>query len=128
MPRPRLPSAKAKTAGRDVINPGRFKNRKEPKARPLGNPPKWMNEAQCESWHVIAYEIPWLNSSHRVLLSIAVVIHARMSAGQDVGVPALNTLRLCMSQMGASPVDASKVTVPDEGEEDPAEAFFKRPN
>ena len=39
MARPRLPAAKAKAAGADLKNPGRFKDRKAPKnTRPLGKP------------------------------------------------------------------------------------------
>ena len=47
-----------------------------------------------------------------------------MMAGEEVGVSALNQLRMCMAQMGATPADRSKVAVPDEPEEDPADRFF----
>ena len=38
---------------------------------------------------------------------------------------AVAQLRLCLSAMGANPVDASKVAAPDEEEEDPAEAYLQ---
>jgi hypothetical protein len=37
----------------------------------------------------------------------------------------LNLLRLCLSQMGATPVDASKITLPkEEDDEDPSSKYF----
>jgi hypothetical protein len=73
MPRPRTPLAKAKATGRTLHDPGRFKNRKEPTVKdPLGKPPKWMKDvSQIEAWQTLASEIPWLNSSHRAIVSIA---------------------------------------------------------
>jgi len=38
-------------------------------------------------------------------------------AGQEVGVQAMNLLRQMLGQMGATPSDASKVTVTDADEE-----------
>jgi hypothetical protein len=38
--------------------------------------------------------------------------------GQEVGVQALNLLRQCLGQMGATPADATKVTLPNNDEED----------
>jgi hypothetical protein len=129
MPRPRQPTQKAAVAGRDVINPGRFRDRRDPKAPPLGVPPRYFSDHQKMVWSLTADEIPWLNRSHRPLLEIAVTIRARIVAGEDVGVQALNLLRQCLGQMGATPADASKVSVPDEGDDDPDEQFFAgRPN
>jgi hypothetical protein len=47
-------------------------------------------------------------------------------ANQDVGVQAMNLLRQCLGQMGATPSDASKITVPEGDEEDPDDALFNR--
>lgn len=129
MSKPRLPLAKAKVAGRDVINAGRFAGRKEPKAPPLGAPSAWMTKDHRAVWAQFAKELPWLNASHRSLLEIAVSVRTRLVKGEDVGVQALNLLRQCLGQMGATPADATKVHVPDGDEEDPDEAFFSgRPN
>lgn len=38
--------------------------------------------------------------------------------GNEVGVQALNLLRQCLGQMGATPADASKITVADDEEDD----------
>jgi hypothetical protein len=126
MPRPRTPTAKAKVAGRDTVNPGRYKRRKDPAADPLGTPPTWMSHDQRIVWLSFKAELPWLNGSHRALVEIATVVRTRLVAGEDVGVQALNLLRQCLGQMGATPADATKITVPDAGEEDPDEAFFGR--
>jgi hypothetical protein len=125
----RTPKAKAEVAGRVIHDPKRFKERREPiGASDLGSPPPWMDETQKAVWFMFAREIPWLNGSHRTLLEIAVSIRARMVSKQDVGVQALQLLRQCLGQMGATPADATKVVVPDDGEKDPEEEFFGRPN
>lgn len=128
MPAPRLPAAKAAISAADVKNPQRFRDRKEPQAAPLGDPPKWMDRTQVAAWGTFEREIPWLNASHRGLLEIAVVIRARLMIGEVPGVQALNLLRQCLGQMGATPADATKVSVPPDDGEDPDEQFFGRPN
>jgi hypothetical protein len=119
--RPRIPKAKAKLEARDKINAGRFKNRKEPVSdAELGDPPDWMGGEQRLAWRTFQKEIPWLNASHRGVVEIATIIRARLMAGEECGVQALNLLRQCLGSMGATPSDASKVTLPDddEGEDD----------
>lgn len=129
MPKPRLPRAKAAVAGADIKNPQRFRARKAPEvAAAIGPPPSWMNADQSKAWKMFAAELPWLNGSHRAVLEIASVVRARLVAGEDVGVQALNLLRQCLGQLGATPADATKVTMPDGGDEDPEEKFFSRPN
>ncbi|NEJ73799.1 hypothetical protein GR197_25200 [Rhizobium phaseoli] len=122
MPRPRNPLGKAKTEGRDKINAGRFKGRKEPKGKgPLGAPPKWLTDTETNksrsAWLLFQKEIPWLTESHRMLVGMAANIQGRIMANQDVGVQAMNLLRQCLGQMGATPADATKVAVPDGDEE-----------
>jgi hypothetical protein len=57
---------------------------------------------------------------------MAANIQGRIMANQDVGVQAMNLLRQCLGQMGATPSDASKITVPEGDEEDPDDALFNR--
>lgn len=83
-----------------------------------------MGAAQAAVWEQFAHELPWLNGSHRALLEIAAVTRARLIAGEDVGVQALNLLRQCLGQMGATPADATKVTMPDGDNQDPDDKFF----
>jgi len=131
MANPRVPKAKAAVSGQADKNPQRFRERKEPKSPRLGKPSSWMTPKQAATWEQFARELPWLNESHRALLEIAVTIRCRLvdqTPGNEVGIQALNLLRQCLGQMGATPSDASKVTVPDDGAEDPDEKFFSRPN
>jgi hypothetical protein len=123
MPRPRIPKAKARLEARDKINAGRFKNRKEPKSvGELGDPPSWLVDTDSNksksAWLLFKREIPWLTESHRMLVGLAANIQGRVMANQDVGVQALNLLRQCLGSMGATPSDASKVTLPDDEDED----------
>jgi hypothetical protein len=83
-----------------------------------------MNDGQRAAWNLIRREVPWLMESDRALVEIATSIRARMMAGEEVGVGALNQLRMCMAQMGATPADRSKVAVPGEPEDDPADRLF----
>ncbi|MGX9144991.1 hypothetical protein [Mesorhizobium sp. 128a] len=122
MARPRNPLAKAKAEGREKINAGRFKNRSEPKAGgPLGAPPKWIVDTDTSktksAWHLFQKDMPWLNQSHRILVGMAAGIQGRIMAGQEVGVQSMNLLRQMLGQMGATPADATKITVPDEKED-----------
>jgi hypothetical protein len=127
MPRPRVPLIKAQATGRTIRNPKRFADRKEPAVTsPLGKPPKYFKTpSQIEAWNTFADELPWLNYSHRALVSIASDIRGRQIAGEDVGVKALNLLRMMLNSMGATPSDASKVRMPDEGgPDDPSSKYF----
>lgn len=122
MARPRIPKAKAKVEARDKKDPQRFKNRKEPKVDgSLGEPPPWLVDTKSnkarQAWLAISRDIPWLNNSHRSLVAIAASVYGRMMAGEECGVQALNLLRQCLGSMGATPSDASKVTLPDDDEE-----------
>jgi hypothetical protein len=109
LPRNRIPRAKALVEGRDLMHPERHRNRNEPTAAPLGKPPAWMTKAQAAAWRTFEGEAPWLNYSHRGLVEIASVVRARLSSGEEVGVQAMSLLRLCLSSMGATPADASKI-------------------
>jgi hypothetical protein len=129
MPRPRLPDNKAEVSGAKTIHPGRFAGRKKPaRTRPLGDPYKCMNDAQREAWEEFRDELPWLNSSHRALLQIACVFRARLMAGGDMGVVALQSYSAILSKLGATPVDETRVTQRDDADEDPADRFFQRPH
>ncbi len=82
--------------------------------------------SQLEAWHTFADELPWLNQSHRALVGIASEIRGRLIAGEDIGVKAMNLLRLCLGSMGATPADSSKVRMPAEKVDDPAHKYFSR--
>jgi len=128
MARPRLPQAKAEVSGAALKNPGTFKARKVPKGtRAVGEPYARMTEDQSEAWREMVAEMPWLNSSHRRLLRLASVLSVRLD-DPDVGVNQIQTLSAILSKLGATPVDETKVSVPDDSDEDPEDRFFGRPN
>lgn len=118
MARPRIPSVRAAVEGRDRHDPQRFRNRPAPLFADIGAPPSWMSCSQCAVWDVFTFELPWLNKTHRSLLEVAVTVRARIASGQDVGVQAMNLLRQCLGQMGATPADAGRVAHADEDEAD----------
>jgi hypothetical protein len=128
MARPRTPLAKALATGRVLHDPKRFAGRNEPVSNgPLGNAPKWMvKKHQLEAWQTFADELPWLNKSHRTLVGIASDIRGRLIAGEEVSVQFLNLLRLCLGQMGATPADTGKITLPEDSNEseDPSTKYF----
>lgn len=129
MARPRLPQAKAEVSGAVLKNPGTFKDRKAPKGtRPLGEPYARMTPGQVEAWEEFRAELPWLNSSHRALLQLACVLRARLNEDPDMGVNALSAYSSILSKLAATPVDETKVGVPDGEDEDPADRFFTRPH
>jgi hypothetical protein len=82
--------------------------------------------SQVEAWRTLASEVPWLNSSHRSVVGIASEILGKLIANEEVNVNALNLLRLCLSQLGATPVDASRISMPDDDDEedDPSKKYF----
>lgn len=130
MARPRLPAMKAEASGAAIKNAGRFKDRKAPKGtRPLGEPYARMTDEQRIAWEEFRAEMPWLNSSHRVLLRLACVWVAKLDDPEaEFGVSATQALSSILSKLGATPVDETKVSYDAGGEEDPADKFFSRPN
>src|SRR3954447_10742465 len=124
MPRPRTPREKARITGADRNHPSRFARRSASHTAPLGEPSNWMNNEQRVAWNQFRREVPWLMESDRALVEIASYLRARIMAGGEVGVGAMNQLRMCAAQMGATPADRSKVVLPDEPEDDPAHRFF----
>jgi hypothetical protein len=129
MARPRLPAAKAEVSGAALINAGRFKGRLAPRGtRALGDPYKRMTDSQKDAWEEFRAELPWLNSSHRALLQLACVLRARMNDDPEMGVNALATYSAVLSKLAATPVDETKVSMPDGEEDDPADEFFARSN
>lgn len=125
MPKPRLPQAKAEASGAILKNAGRFEGRKAPKGtRPVGEPYKAMTEPQRDAWAEFKSELPWLNSSHRALLQLACVLRARLNTDPDMGINALSAYSSILSKLAATPVDETKVNVPDDEDADPADKYF----
>ncbi len=125
MPKPRLPIAKARASGAEIKNAGRFKGRGNPKVSALGKPSIFLSGGALVAWESFSRELPWLTEADRSLLEVACTIRGRLIDGEDVGIAPMNTLRMCLGQMGATPADRSKVPVDDGEEEDADSAFFQ---
>lgn len=126
MPNPRIPVQKAKATGADIKNPKRHSGRAAPKVAPLGAPPRHLTEAQAEVWRTFAEEMPWLAKSDRAIVETATVLRARLMQNPEMGVNALAQLRMCLSVMGGTPADRSKVgDTGDEDDDDESARFFQ---
>jgi phage terminase small subunit len=125
MPRPRQPLAKAIVEGRHLKDPQRYRERTDMAKEPLGDAPKWFDASQITAWEHFRRELGWLTESDRALLEITAPIRASLIDGREVPVNRLNFYRLCLSQLGASPADRSKITMPETEEEDPDDFFYK---
>lgn len=124
MANPRLPAVKAEVSGASIKNPGRHADRKAPRGtRHIGEPYKTMSDAEVEQWHEFVRDLPWLNSSHRVLLKLACRLTCQMDDG-DFGVSKAQALGSILSKLAATPVDETKVSAPDDEDDDPAGRYF----
>ena len=122
MSNPRLPALKAEVTGAAVKNPGRHADRKKPRGtRAIGEPYKTMSDAEQAQWYEFVQDLPWLNSSHRVLLKLACRLTCQMDEA-EFGVSKAQALSSILSKLAATPVDETKVSAPDD--EDEPDEFF----
>ncbi|SEQ38077.1 hypothetical protein SAMN05428969_2838 [Devosia sp. YR412] len=118
MPRPRTPIAKARATGAILNHPARYKGGSNTAgtAEPLGPPPNWLTPDQGAAWDDLASTLPWLNRSHSGIVGITANLMAQLQSGA-ASVTAMNLLRLCLGQLGATPADAQRVEMPSVEEE-----------
>jgi hypothetical protein len=129
MPRPRTPALKAAVTGAAAKNPSRHAGRREPAGLPpLGEPFDYMGGEERAAWALFARELPWLNASHRALVEVAVSFRSRLMKGEPLGVTALNAYQVVLSKLAATPVDATRVTLPVDDQQDETEARYFGPN
>jgi len=124
MARPRMPADVASVTGADARSPGRYEGRSKPKVAALGSPPKRLSSIEKAAWLELADELPWLAKSDRSLVEVAAKLKARLMTDPEMGVNALAQLRMCLSSMGGSPSDRTKVAAPDEDSDDPADEYL----
>jgi hypothetical protein len=128
MARNRTPLAKAEVSGASLKHPGRFRSRKGPAApKPLGEPYPGMPAHELGVWAELAGNMPWLNVTHRTLLRLVCRLAGKLTLG-EISPSEGQLLSSTLSKLGATPVDETKVNHGDDGEEDPSESFFTRPN
>lgn len=124
MARPRTPTEIAKATGAAAKNPKRFIGRGTPKSEPLGPAPACLDVAQAKAWRAFADEMPWLTKGDRMVVEVAARLRHGMQTDPDFPMGGYAQLRMCLSSMGGTPADRSKVSPPDDNDEDPADKFF----
>ncbi|MGI3185290.1 hypothetical protein [Nioella aestuarii] len=124
MGRPRTPAAIARITGADKLHPGRHKSRSEPSVAPIGNPPDRLSGVERRAWLSLVADLPWLGRSDRMLVELAARLTVVVSE-PDAPLAAFTQLRLCLSSMGGTPVDRSKVAAPNSDTDDPGAEFFQ---
>jgi hypothetical protein len=116
MPRPRTPVDKAAITGAAQLHPERHANRTKPKAtRSIGEPYAKMDDDEKAQWFEFVRDLPWLNSSHRVILRVACRLTVALD-GDDFGVSKAQALSSILSKLGATPADESRVSMPQDDE------------
>jgi hypothetical protein len=124
MARPRLPDQVAAVTGADKRSPGRFAGRKSPKVKSLGPAPKRFTPEQVKIWDEFNADFPWLGRSDRTLVEVATNLLDQMRLlGVETPIALYAQMRMILGQMGGTPVDRSKVAMPEDEDEDPASEF-----
>src|SRR5262245_14440717 len=119
-----VPLAKAKAEGRHLHDPKRYRDRTEPTSQPLSGPPQHLNEMEAAAWEQFRHEVHWLTEADRKLVEAASRLQAKIWDGGSM--QAITALLRCLSLMGATPTDRSRVFIPpSKDDNDPAEAFMQ---
>jgi hypothetical protein len=105
--------------------PAKTKSRESIQRPQRTKPPKWMMKAsQIEAWEAFVDELPWLNLTP-CIVGIACEMRGCIIDSEELSVNGYNLLRLCLGQMAATPVDSSKITLPDDKHDaDPSDKYF----
>jgi hypothetical protein len=125
MPRPKTPQAVARITGANIKDPKRYADRADPVLPGVGTAPARLSPEQRATWADLVSDLPWLRRSDRTLLELACRLTTRMRTDPEMGIAALTQLRMCLSAMGGTPVDRSKVAMPDDNTSDPANEFLQ---
>jgi hypothetical protein len=125
MARPRKPTAELKLNGAFAKNPNR--KRVDPKTSgPVGDPPPSLSLELHATWHELAGQAPInvLRSADRALLEMATRLLFSFRASPILPEPALiGQFLKCLSAMGMTPVDRSKVHAPQDKPDNPFAKF-----
>lgn len=129
MARPRTPVAAAKATAAAVKNPQRHRDRKAPTGvSPLGAPSAYLQAHEKQAFARFQKELPWLKESHRLLVEIASRFRGQLMhpdpEKRGLSLQGFQELRRCLSQLGATPADESKVNIGDGADEDEDDALF----
>ena len=123
MPRNRTPKAVAEVTGQTRNHPRRFAGRQEPQVPPLGEPPARLSAEHKAVWRQFAADMPWLGRPDRALVELTTRLVVKCEQ-PDASLAFRSELRRCLSAMGGTPVDRSRVKAPEEREPDPADEYL----
>ena len=121
----RTPQAKAKATAASAKNPQRFRDRKQSPSAPLGDPSVHMedDEFQLSAWEAFKLELPWLAERDRALMEVVCEMRADVLKGEFLATSRLKVYSSLLSKLGASPADATKVYLGDDGEDEDEAGF-----
>jgi hypothetical protein len=106
-------------------DPAKYADRREPKTAPLGEPSPYLTGRARAAWFSFAAELPWLAESDRSILEVACLVRGKLMNGDDLAANHLTVLRQCLSTLGATPADHSRITTAEEQDaDDPTAVFF----
>jgi hypothetical protein len=106
-------------------DPAKYADRREPKTAPLGEPSPYLTGRARAAWFSFAAELPWLAESDRSTLEVACLVRGKLMNGDDLAANHLTVLRQCLSMLGATPADHSRITTAEEQDaDDPTAVFF----
>lgn len=117
MSRPRKPTKVLELNGAFERNPQRKKDREHepPPAGPLGDPPKHLDEALAARWREIQGWAPWLMETDQPLVESTCRLWMTIRNGVAKTADYTSLLGY-LSKLGMTPVDRSKVQMPDVGD------------
>lgn len=120
MARPRKPTAALELSGAFRRNPNR--RRKDPETRgPIGDPPPSMDPKFHATWYELIDQAPVnvLRSADRAILEIAVRTLYAIRNSVKLEAALVSQLTKCLSSMGMTPSDRSKVHAPKDKDPNP---------
>ena len=121
----RTPTEKANATGAAKNHPARFRGRAAPPNKRLGRPSRHLSGNAVVAWEAFLAEIPWLMEGDRAVVEMAAIMRGKLLDGEDIGVTAIGLYRQMIKDMGGTPVDRTRITAPDEGDQgDPAAAYL----
>ena len=125
MARPRKPLALAKLDGSAAHNPQRYRDRREPKSPPIGDPPAHLPAGARAAWRDFARRWPWLTEGDRALLEVLCELRRRIREEGPPTEALAREYRMLVSAFGGTPVSRSRVATGDEApdDDDPFAAF-----
>jgi hypothetical protein len=128
MPPVRTPTEVLQINGSGKKHPERVAARKRaPKtARPIGAPPKRLTDDEKELWIEVVDEHPpgVLKATDRQALEVLSILFAKFRRREQLTGAELSKILNCLSLLGMTPVDRSRVILADEAQEQTAFGEF----